>query len=393
MYKRLFFLAGCLLVMASLAGAKPQTVYTKDGKKYTGEVKKTADKYFIRTEFMGTVEVSASNVLRIEDIRTEEDFYTAERAKIKPGDPQGHFDLAMALWNKGGKRGNKAFLELAKVELAEALRIKPDFDKASLQLRIVEAKLKTIVEPTTAEAALDRKLLLPLSDIPNIRFEELRADDRVVVKLRNDAIEQFIKTMHGKLEFKQAGFDDVFRGWPRVRQVVYIRENGDRFENPFRADILVDSDPKFMVEFRRLIWPLVQNYCASHRCHGAAKGQGKLKLFAHSNIEQVDYTNFAILRGLKHKGNRIIYRDHPDLSLLLQYGLPRELAETPHGREIEILFKDRRDPNYRRVLAWIRSLDGPGQPRYGLEYKPPFGMKLDFGEGTSDEPETRPAKR
>lgn len=393
MCKRLFFLAGCLLVVASVVMAKPQVVYTKDGKKYTGEVSKTGDRYFIRTEFMGTVEVPESNILRVEDIHTEEDFYTRERAKIKPGDAEGHFSLAMTLWNKGGKRGSKAFLELAKIELAEALRIKPDFDKANLQLRIVEAKLKAIVQPTTADAALDRKLLVPLGDIPNIRFEELRPDDRVVVKFRNDVIERFIKTMHGKLEFKEPKFDDTFRGWPRVRQVIYIRDNGGRFDNPFRSDILIDSDPSFMVEFRRSVWPLVQNHCASHRCHGAAKGQGKLKLFAHSNIEQVDYTNFVILRGFVHKGNRILYRDHPDLSLLLQYALPREQAEMSHGREIAILFKDRRDSHYQRVLAWIRSLEGPGQPRYGLQYKPPLGMKLDFGEGASSGPETRPARR
>ena len=98
--------------------------------------------------------------------------------------------------------------------------------------------------------------------------------------------------------------------------------------------------------------------------------------------EKTDYTNFVILDGMTSRDGRyrVIDRQNPDKSLLLQYGLMPELAEARHPEKLrQPIFLNKSSPSYRHVLNWIQtSLRGPKHPNYRLEYSPPLGMKLNF---------------
>ncbi|MCD6303865.1 MAG: hypothetical protein J7M21_02765, partial [Planctomycetes bacterium] len=92
--------------------------------------------------------------------------------------------------------------------------------------------------------------------------------------------------------------------------------------------------------------------------------------------DRVAYTNFLILDSFhKPGGLRMIRRDNPEESLLLQYALPRNIARYRHPEKIRSAFRSRNDPGYRLTLQWIRSLKGPLHPDYRIKYLPPNVMK------------------
>ena len=174
----------------------------------------------------------------------------------------------------------------------------------------------------------------------------------------------------------------------------YILYKIDPYNTAIKDDIIIKTDPRFMIEFRSRIWPIVAKHCAAAQCHGGDKPKGGLKLF---NIpgknEKVDYTNFLILDMFASGGKRMLDRDHSDLSLLLQYGLPPEQSRFDHPVKITPPFRSRKDPVYRRVLSWINSLSGPLHPNYRTTYKPPFKLKTAAGGLPPLPPETtQPAK-
>ncbi len=160
-----------------------------------------------------------------------------------------------------------------------------------------------------------------------------------------------------------------------VEQALYILDKIDRNNESVKNDILIKSDPRFMVDFRRRIWPIIATYCATASCHGGDKPMGGLRLF---NIpgknEKIDYMNFLILdRAYHHR--EMIDRDHKEMSLLLQFGLPAEQAQYRHPIEIKIAYATRRARNYRRVLEWIESLKGPPHPDYRVGFRIPWAPK------------------
>ena len=109
-------------------------------------------------------------------------------------------------------------------------------------------------------------------------------------------------------------------------------------------------------------------------CHNllADSGHGSIVNVASIN-EKIEYTNFLLLDSYSKSGRKMIDRDHKDLSLLLEYGLPADLAKSPHpGERIQPAYQSRSDRNYRRVLDWVRSLKGPPHPDYRVRPRVPW---------------------
>jgi hypothetical protein len=206
--------------------------------------------------------------------------------------------------------------------------------------------------------------------------KELREDDKsIAVDFRNDVIEKFIKRMRGVEDFQKENFAQEFRKYSRAKQAKYILDKipaGD----PMQDDLIVKNDPLFMREFRGPTWRWISTNCAVTTCHGAEKGKGGLKLYNYpGNNPNVDYTNFLILDAFHTKsGEQMIRRDDPESSLLLQYSLPSDQAQSHHPKKIKAAFTSRTAAGYKQTLEWIKGLAGPIHPDYRIKERPPFVM-------------------
>jgi len=377
-------LLSCLLVAAVALGAA-QTVTLKDGRKITGEVTKTDDGYEIKTRF-GVVVFGKDQVKSIESAADLAGQYRERAAKARADSVADQFAVAKWAFDAG-------LLKEARKHLQAAIKLEPKFEKAQLLLAQVQAALaagpatkpagggkKPPVKPGDPDRTKMSKWLLSMEDIYRIRLEELRpaVDKRLIVAFRNNVIERFIERMQKSGDWDAPRMAERFRGLSNVRKVYYILDNIGAGNAAIRDDIQIKSDPRFMVEFRNRIWPLIGQYCASTHCHGQEKAVGGLKLFLLRG-ERADYTNFAILDLLKVRGGRkLLNRDDVASSLLLQHGLRREQAKYRHPKKLNTpLYSRPLDPRYRRVARWIGTLRAdPTHPDYRLTYKAPFGMKL-----------------
>ncbi|HET6429982.1 MAG TPA: hypothetical protein VM389_07000 [Phycisphaerae bacterium] len=371
-----------VLLAAAAARAETKVVYLKGGRQFTGEVTRTADgSYEIRTG-MGTVIVAGDEVLRVEDAVTPKE-ELKNRLDKAGEDPDAIYQVA--LWARDQK-----MLPEARDLLRKVIELKPSHENAALNLKLVELELaKTTgtgprpisttqgtgpVEPVR----IDPSQLLTIDDIHRIRLVELASPDRVAVEFRNDVLTRFMKKMEGQDMFAERDGDRRFLRMTRVEQVMYILKNTELGNTGIRDDILIKSDPEVMKVFRQRIWPMVRNTCASVQCHGGAKGAGSLRLFdLPMTDDRVAYTNFFILQGWQKKGKRVVDRDAPISSMLLQAGLPSNIAEPGLGHPGKALpnppFPSQKHPAYVMTDKWIQSLSRSLRmlPGYGIRYKIP----------------------
>lgn len=372
--KRSFHISLILLTVAlaaSVASAEEMEVTLSDGTVIVGEVTQVDDNTYQVVTAGGTMTVSADQVARIEARQTLAEQYQARKAELEPGDVQGLYQLAV--WAR-----DNGLLTQARDDLETVLELDPDNENASLMLRLVNQRIAREQEddeddqpgPATRPGP-QRTPLMSEEDIYRIRLAELRPSDRVSVDLRNEVVDRFVDQMRGIGDFAQDGFEARFRRADRVDQVVYMLRHAPN-DPQMREDIRVLTDPEFMVTFRTRIWPLIEQNCASGTCHGGTEGAGDLKLLSlRIGDRAVDYSNFYILDSYQGSQGRMIWRDQPRLSLLLQFGLPRDLARLQHPTEIRPIFRNTRDPQYRLVEDWIRQLSYPPRPNYGVQYQPP----------------------
>jgi hypothetical protein len=136
------------------------------------------------------------------------------------------------------------------------------------------------------------------------------------------------------------------------------------------GSVQVREEPEPLVRFRRNVNdPYLVRYFAPTFGQGQIDG---LRLFAQRpNHENEAYTNFYLLTQFRYEGRPMIDRLAPELSLLLQWGLAREVARSPAPpvEGWEPRFASTEDPEYQRVLEWIESLYDD-EPDYGISYRP-----------------------
>ncbi|XAL99413.1 hypothetical protein OT109_17760 [Phycisphaeraceae bacterium D3-23] len=93
------------------------------------------------------------------------------------------------------------------------------------------------------------------------------------------------------------------------------------------------------------------------------------------NGDAIAYTNFYILSQMTANGIPFIDRDHPEESILVQWGLPREDAKfrAPDidGWRAQFRGMDDEDPRREELLAWVNSIVAVNQgSQYGVEFLP-----------------------
>ncbi len=338
--------------------------------------------------------------------------YNAKLQTTDQKNPTSLYDLAKWITTKHSK--NKPLLMRAKIHLNQALQIDKDFLRAKYLIKRVDVLLAKAGTPAGSGGDSEpvRKSGDPLvtqEDIYAIRLAEYpqedggepsKKDKAIRVKFLKDqkgvrgktALQRYIKKMEGK---NIDDWDDVqkirrFTTWPRWKQLQEMVRNA-RSDRALLADVQIQNDPEFMLQFRTKIWPMIRTNCGNSSCHGSTKLE-KGPLFFDTKREKEMYTNFVMTACyLGSKKQRMINRQDPAKSLLLQYGLDPKVAEELHPkvkttrRAVKSLFSGPNDPKYRLVLKWIESLNGPVQPNYHIQYVAPRGIRLDL-TGDADLP-------
>ncbi len=360
------------VVMVSSGISQTKKVTLKNGSVIVGQVKEIEDGYeFSREEGGLTITIAKDQVDTIEDVKSLEGQYEDKLKQLKDekrqDDPEARYELA--LWAYNNEK-----LEIARKNLKETLRLDPRHEKAKLLLRVVESKIKGKKDDDDDDDDVDRKIspkiLVTMEDIYKIRIEEVAAGERVAVVFKNDVVGRFVDIMLKRGEFDRNEAKE-FQQLPGFRKLSIILKNISPTNYGIKDDIILKTDPQVMNDFRRKVWPIVSNGCASLECHGSAGGQGNLKLY---NVPGADvralYTNFVLMNSCSAKGHQLIDRDNVEYSLLLQHGLPPRHARTEHPEEITPLFTGMKDARYVTIKKWIESLAGPPAPDYRLRYKP-----------------------
>ena len=198
---------------------------------------------------------------------------------------------------------------------------------------------------------------LAMDDVYTIRRNELRSDDQVRVQFYNNVRKRYLGS--------QGNAADFYAG-SEAQQALGIVQTGDP---NLAKDVHPASDPRVMLEFRNRVQPRILAGCAAAGCHGG-DGSGGFFLYFDAKETLPAYTNFYILQetgrtleGGDTFGNAPVYRPmidrlHPDSSLILQFGLPRSMAATPHPdvHWFKPIFRGVKDPAFLEISRWISSM-------------------------------------
>jgi hypothetical protein len=405
--------AGATLVTSSLF-AKQGVVQTRTGQVYDGEVDDRAGADVVTVTVRGiATQIPRADVQSITYGRGLDAEYKERLAKLDAKDFKGRMDLAR--WAFSQKR-----YDLARDAADKALAIDPNSSEATNFLTLVQSQQRmergrelaatnpSATEPrdraaTTRGAQPDWALLSDL-DINRIRQEELRNGDvRVRFQFRNDVERRFLA----------ANRDFTFVDWRAMTPLQRAINILDRGDPQLRDDVVLASEPVAVQEYRRLIQPLVQGSCATAACHGGMSA-GPLVLNTSADVnDAAAYTNFYILnqyalsqraagdqQGVFGGGaieRRMIDRTRAEDSLLLQYGLPRNLARAPHP-DVQgfrpAYPRGREDTKYQAVARWIGTTLAPVNPNYGIDYRPPVGKRAgDDATRPASAPASNPIRR
>ncbi|MFN4242003.1 MAG: tetratricopeptide repeat protein [Tepidisphaerales bacterium] len=213
-----------------------------------------------------------------------------------------------------------------------------------------------------------RELLSP-EQINRVRQVEIRlGETNLPLRFENDVERRFATRTGVTLA--------SLRQRTPLERFMLMRESNDA---ELLADVRVLRDPASLLEYRNRIQPRVLSGCATSGCHGGNEGAGDLRLFSPATSEAEAYTNFYILatRSYPVRGadgrmvqRRMIDRVSPELSLLLQFMLPADVARFPHPavRGFRPMFRSPDAEGFRQVLNWVGNALTPLDPDYGFEF-------------------------
>ena len=414
-----------LAVTALLAGsawllARPGVVTTRAGQVYAGEVddKPGADHVTVTVRGIPT-QIARADVRDITYGPGVDAEYKERLAKLDDKDVKGRMELAR--WAFARQR-----YDLARDAADRALAVDPNSAEATNFLNLVQSQQRMErsreraatgpadpearpAETTATRAATNRVewVLLGDAEINRIRQEELRnADARVRFRFVNNVENRFLA----------ANRDLTVQDWRALAPLQRAINILDRGHPTLRDDVVLTSEPQAIIDYRRIVQPLVQANCATAACHGGTSA-GPLVLNNTADVnDAAAYTNFYILAKYAQKQRaggdqqspfgggeverRMIDRMHPDDSLLLQYGLPRNQARLPHPevKGLRPAFqRGREDTKYQAIWRWIGQTLAPVEPNYGIDYRPPVGQRPGVAAADPDAPpaipSTQPARR
>ena len=382
--------AAFALGLASAAPADQIVVTTTDGRQHEGELIDQDDQQ-VTLEINGTqTTIKLDDVRDIKPATTVADEYRERRAKLDDQDlPKRR---ALVGWLIHTKRS----YELAQQELADLAKRFPDDPAVQKLVKDVERRLKLRDEGKgrNGKKTPQKDNRLTKEQINLIKVYEVdpgrRAGPKIVVP--REVIDELI-----------ANYADRDEGEPlrgkRNQQKFRRSSSAEQLRLIFRlkarelyAKVLIRSDPLPLATFRKSIHrQYVLNYCGTTKCHGRPDAPGLALFTKRGTDEATAYTNFYLLHDYERGEGYMIDRDKPQQSYLIQFGLPREEARTPHpeANGWEPRFRKADLPIQRRLIEWIEQLYSDPIPDYPIKY-PPGDKELDEEENDADE--TPPAK-
>lgn len=410
---------GCLLLACALcfhvAQAQEVTVLLKDGRQIKGEMVGESDTSITLMIANIAQQIPRDNVEEIKVNQTPAEVFRQRKAALKADDVIGRYELASWANDNGHHRMALDELNL----LAKQYPEHPYQRRITLLTRVVKDSIsKQQAEENLRQAAADRanngtrptdaetpdnqavvsevsvqrperptrsarpkrgerwvvpeEALLSEEQINLIRVYEIDLSKRPTVIVHPDAIDTL---------FKQFG-DDAAVPRGRTEQARFRGKRGyEQLEVIFAArakelysQIVVRDDPPAMRSFRTGIHRnYVIGYCGE--CHGNGGADGLMVVLDRPVSTSTVYSNFLTLSRIESARGMMIDRSRPEESLLLQYGLPREDAKTPHPDVEGWLPSFRgdwtRDPIYRSIVKWIGDELYRPTPNYGIRWTPP----------------------
>lgn len=402
-------------VLALLAAATPvwaqgqrqATVKVKDGRTVTGLLVGEDDKA-ITLEISGIrTPIQRDQIESVEYLKSVDEEYAARRAQLAENDLDGRYDLALWLYQR------EAY-DLSMKELEDLTQRFPDDGRVTILRNAVAGRIKLLedqqtdlppdatppgVTPTPTPRPVQRDPAIPAGlpdekltqeQINLIRLYEVDLSTKPVVIVPRDVIDElFDKHKDSDLVPKGRSAQSAFRSAKGYEQLDLIFRLRAR---EFYPRITVKTDPPAITAFRtQLHQQYVLSYCASNGCHGDASG-GDLFLFRTSpNSDPTVFTNFFILHRYQTPQHYMLDRDQPEASLLLQYGMARDLAKTPHpevpGYNPQIRVAS--DPRIKMITDFVNQLYKPA-PTYGISFTPPTPGKKAPAEAPDEAPATAP---
>ncbi len=322
---------------------------------------------------------------------TFEERYENFKSQLEPGAHRAHFELCQWLFDERRYLLCKKELSalLREVQLPEATQLETLLDAQLFVMRGAESRQAppapnnaTPEEPVASSGAaqagpVDQADLLPtqiltLEDVNLIRVFELEFDRPPRVNIRPDTIRALIQgySTSPLIPDTRQGRQAMFRAEPlRIVELMFNLRARELY-----PQIEVLSEPYALNQFRQSVhdrWLL--NTCATSRCHGGTQA-GRLFLHrANYKDARVRYTNLMILERLDIDPEwPLINYDEPLMSLIVQYGKPRDEARLPHPevRGWDPAFTQSSRRMLQDTLVWIQSMMQP-RPDYPVEYQPP----------------------
>jgi hypothetical protein len=362
------------LALASALWANNGVVHLKDGRVFSGDVDESNPPQ-VTVTLDGVKEIfQRDDINSIEYPGSVDEQYADRMDKLGEHDITGR--LAVANWARELGR-----YDLARRAAIEAMDIDPADSRASQLLHDigVEAALHrggpapAVSSPVTAPAAaqIAPKPYLTVDQINSIRQLELRPDETFRVSFTHDVRQRFL----------DLGTTDTgsFKALSPVEQARMILDSGT---TAMAVDVRIDSDPAALAEYHHRIQPRVIGGCTLGGCHNTVVAAGGFALFSGDESPEAWYTNYYLLQTYVRPatadgapGKFMIDRTHPDQSLLLEYGLPRAQAKSPHPPALNFhpAFSGRDDLHYELVEQWITGMLRPDGGEYPeIHYRPPW---------------------
>jgi hypothetical protein len=359
-------------------------LFTKDGRVFSGLlVKQTPEAYVLDIAGVETT-FQATLIERVRLLAPVLERYKEMRDAVPADDVERRAELVVWL-------ADRRQLELALLEAEVLLARNPKSVSAKRLYEQIKTKA-ALVKPVERvpgggpggqregpEGPAIRAIDFPLLNEKQINlikvFEvDLAQNPRVIVPqaVVRDLIEQYSSSP--LIPATRSGREELVRR-PGVELLNLIYRLRAR---EFYDRVQILDHPESLRRFRDEVQrTYVLNACATSGCHGGTEA-GRLQLATfRANSDQAVYTNFYILQQYRtDTGEPLLNLDQPERSLLVQYGLPRELARSRHPA----VLLDGKDqwkaglsgPDDRRLKAtveWIKGLYRP-RPEYEMEYEP-----------------------
>ena len=381
-----FFLVSLSLLGPQSAQASEVLVQTISGKLLRGQYVEETDSILVIETETDQITIPFSQITDFKILTKPESIFKQKRMKIEDDDYEARYDLAYEMFVHDQ-------YEIASKELKKILKLQPENTQCKNLLKYIEkhqAEEKLAMEKaqekdiaSKAKKKTDKQVkkedrfphLITEEDVWLIRLWELPSN---VVKSKCQV--RVPKTHIDRL-FQKYSADNRIPLGKKARYKFKGKKGYEQLDLIFKLNarelyrgIVVKEDPKPLFFFRRKFNPsYITHYFTKFFDKANVPG---LELFKkQTSSARESYTNFLILNQLDYQGKPFINRDKPELSLILQWGLPRSDAKYPAPRfhkNWKPYYKGSTDPRYKDAVKWIKSLyQALPDPSYGIKYTVP----------------------